>query len=538
MKKKKIEVFIATILIIFTCANVVSAYSFSISMRLDSATVGEGSDIVVRVNVSNLDVGTNGINSLLGYFKYDTSVFETINESCIEGLNGWTLSSYNPDNGKMVFSKTTFVKSDEDVFYITLRTKQETNGRRGTIDFINVVASNSAQDISCADINTSVLVNNNYANNTTTTNVVYINTTNQTNSTSIPVIPEYTNQVSINGVTLKANDRYYDFEESTIELEVSDPTGDKSIRGVQAEIRMNDIAVPYEVESLDDDWVVTAQNRLEYNSIKFLVEPTEEAFARDTIESNPKVKVHYFIWDYWEPYADVTAWIDVESFKISYSNNEVDNPLKNISDMVVKANVVSGNPVEVNTESGADKKAKIEENNIYVRLNSDPNTGLVPLLQFRELLKFDDSWTEYNIYTDSANGVVNVKRNSNGAEVFYLNGSNSPATSVDIEWLGISLGNIYYFELISDYGNAGYRVHQMGNVYKEDVYVNGVININDVIWLRQGIVGNEEALNDWQFDVMASDVDYSNDELGTIGDVGDVIAIRQRILTGQWQIDE
>ena len=47
---------------------------------------------------------TNGINSLAGYLKYDTDVFETIGETAIEGLNSWQ-PSYNSENGKITLVK-------------------------------------------------------------------------------------------------------------------------------------------------------------------------------------------------------------------------------------------------------------------------------------------------------------------------------------------------------------------------------------------------------------------------------------------------
>lgn len=44
-----------------------SALSFTATMTPSATTVAEATEFTVTVKVSNLDVGTNGINSLKGY---------------------------------------------------------------------------------------------------------------------------------------------------------------------------------------------------------------------------------------------------------------------------------------------------------------------------------------------------------------------------------------------------------------------------------------------------------------------------------------
>ena len=78
MEKNLLKIAIITILLICVCATIVNAYSFTATMTPSNTTVAESKEFTVKVKVSNLDVGSNGINKLTGYFKYDTSVFETI----------------------------------------------------------------------------------------------------------------------------------------------------------------------------------------------------------------------------------------------------------------------------------------------------------------------------------------------------------------------------------------------------------------------------------------------------------------------------
>ena len=215
MEKKFLKITIITILLICVCATIVNAYSFTATMTPSSTTVAESKEFSVQIKVSNLDVGNNGINSLSGYFKYDESVFETINESSIEGLNHWAYT-YNSENGKITLTKTTFVKEEEAVFQVTLKTKAGTSGKEGTINFNNIMASNSAQEISASDISITIVVGEEDANvaNTTTANAtgnaisISINPANNTvnntventtnNTTNNSVVSSYVNNSSSN----------------------------------------------------------------------------------------------------------------------------------------------------------------------------------------------------------------------------------------------------------------------------------------------------------------------------------------------------
>lgn len=217
MKKIFLSIIIA-LLIIFTWSTAVSALSFTATMTPSSTTVQESTEFTVTVKVSNLDVGTNGINSLSGYLKYDTDVFETISASSVEGLNSWS-SSFEESTGYISLTKSTFVTSSQDVFQITFKTKSDISGESGTISFSDIVASNSESEISATDISTSITVgtsdssgnttNTNTSTNTSvntivanisTTNSNTSNTTNNTtnntnvaNTSSVNVVSGYVN---------------------------------------------------------------------------------------------------------------------------------------------------------------------------------------------------------------------------------------------------------------------------------------------------------------------------------------------------------
>ena len=157
MKKKILKITMILFMLILTCSTVANALSFTATITPSSTTVAESTEFTVSIKVSNLDVGQNGINALSGYLKYDTSVFEVITDSSIEGLNSWN-PSFNSENGKITLTKTTFVKNEESVFQIAFKTKSGVSGKKGTIAYTNILATNSEQEISAADISTTITI--------------------------------------------------------------------------------------------------------------------------------------------------------------------------------------------------------------------------------------------------------------------------------------------------------------------------------------------------------------------------------------------
>ncbi len=195
MKKKIFCIILIVMVAIFAMSTAVSALSFTAAMSTNSTTVQEATEFTVRIRVSNLDVGTNGINSLKGDLKYDTEVFEPINESSVIGLNKWN-ATYDNTTGKIELTKSMFVSSTQEVLSITFKTKAGVTGKKGSIAFNNITASNSETDISATDISTSITVGTpDSTSNTTNT----ANTTNTSNSTlSIPTITSNTNNTANN----------------------------------------------------------------------------------------------------------------------------------------------------------------------------------------------------------------------------------------------------------------------------------------------------------------------------------------------------
>lgn len=157
MKKRIFKIAIIMIMFTLVYVSIANALSFTATMTPSSTTVAESTEFTVKIKVSNLDVGPNGINSLSGYLKYDKDVFELITDSSIDGLNGWS-PTYTADSERMTITKPTFVKAEEEVFQVTFKTKSGVSGKSGKIEFINIMASNTDSEIQAQNISTEITV--------------------------------------------------------------------------------------------------------------------------------------------------------------------------------------------------------------------------------------------------------------------------------------------------------------------------------------------------------------------------------------------
>lgn len=202
MEKRVLKVFIMVAVLVIAITTVVQAASFTASMTPSSTAVAPETEFTVTVKISNLDVGSNGINALSGFLKYDADVFEVINSSSIEGINEWK-PSFSSENGKITLTKTQFVKTEEEVFQITFKTRtaeKVSSKKSGTITFTSVVASNSEKDITASDVSTTINIAEATSNTTNATN----NTVNSLVLRSNTITGNNTNK-TVNNTTNKTN---------------------------------------------------------------------------------------------------------------------------------------------------------------------------------------------------------------------------------------------------------------------------------------------------------------------------------------------
>jgi hypothetical protein len=187
MRKKFLKIAIIITMLVVAFATVVNALSLTVAMEVTNTTVPEKTEFTVKVKVANLDVGQNGINSINAVLKYDEKIFETVSESSIEGMNGWE-AKYDNNTKKITLTKQAFVKTEEDVFNLTLKTKEGVSGKEGIVELKEINALNSDSTITATDVSVAInvgQVSGNTANTSNTGNTQNIITlTNKANNTS------------------------------------------------------------------------------------------------------------------------------------------------------------------------------------------------------------------------------------------------------------------------------------------------------------------------------------------------------------------
>ena len=326
------------------------------------------------------------------------------------------------------------------------------------------------------------------------------------------------NSVDSNGITLKAEDIIIGKNNAYVTLSFSPEIIEQTnVAGISAEITLEGI-IPTEIESLDEEWVITA-SKFVSNNVKFLAE-LRDISIDNGLPDVLQVRIKGYLE---EDVENRYAYLDGGSLKITDNYNHVTTPLEG-EELKVAFREVEPQPL-IAIKEEYESMIRIENNTIYAKINGNPETGMTNLMDLFDMLVLNETEIKYIDFSSSneSNQVTSGRLHMNILEQYrpYFERNSD-------------FKNIKSITLVTEEGNERYTVYEMGNVYLEDVYIGGVINVNDVTWLRKAIIGIPEALEDSNFVIEAADVNFSNEERNTLGDVADVIAIRERILTYRW----
>ena len=184
MNKNLLKVGIIFLLLIFVLINISWAYSFNVTMTPSSDSSG---NVIIKLKLSNLDVGENGVNAFSAILNVDSSVYENVSSSDVMGLNNWT-SNYSESTSKLTLIKTTPIKSDEEVLQITLKPKSGSTKKSGTVSLKSIIASNGTDEITISDYSVNVSATGSISASTTnTSNTTPTNKTSSNNTTTITI---------------------------------------------------------------------------------------------------------------------------------------------------------------------------------------------------------------------------------------------------------------------------------------------------------------------------------------------------------------
>ena len=328
-----------------------------------------------------------------------------------------------------------------------------------------------------------------------------------------------------NGVMLIADKVYGNNPLGEVHVLIDNSDMENELAGVSMELNFENATVTGKIRVNSTRWTISEYNTDNDNTtIRFLVEKTE-LYAEEV--PNPEIAIQFSME---EDSAEAGVWINKATFAKTDIYNNVYHSLEGISDVPLDFSAIIERDETNLIESEDEDSIHINGNLIQVKFEGttlpDQPGYMINILELFDNLRINGNWNSITVRSgESSRGCPNL-----GVDLDTMNFGTKDFLPADN---GMSL-------LLNVTNSAGtytvyeYDIVEMGNTYYEDVYVGGIININDVTWLRQAIVGQEEALEDPYFHAEASDVNFSNTDGEMLGDIGDVISIRQRILNYYW----
>ena len=323
-------------------------------------------------------------------------------------------------------------------------------------------------------------------------------------------------EASANGITLVSEVCKEEDKEAILNIYIdSEILDNDGITGISAELGFIQVE-PESVTVFNPNWEVTA-TKFEKNGVRFLVEKernseNEVLGVPLKIEIKGKAEDPFFVIEY--------GWLNNKSFKMTDNYNNVQTPLSDIRNLAVKFNqefLPFDKTIYVKEEYGY--KTVIDDEKIYAKVNEYADTKMANLIDVLKTIHLSNLVERIAVY--SGESAYNIPANQE-LDGLYDMFANIPIQNIDrIEFLR------------EHYEYPRFTICEMGNVYYEEG-ISESIDINDVMMLRQAVVGEEETLDDPNFHIEAADVNFSNRTREEIGDIADIIEIRARILYGNW----
>ena len=150
--KKKI-LLTTTLLFTLMCliTNVNAASSFEAEAKATTDILKPGEEVTITLSVSDIDMGTDGINVIEGKINYDRDIFEEIELTDIQTYNGWA-TTYNDEkstsNGKFLsVNLSKGIKDDNEIISVKFKVKEDIKEKTNTQIGFEDVTSNDGVDL-------------------------------------------------------------------------------------------------------------------------------------------------------------------------------------------------------------------------------------------------------------------------------------------------------------------------------------------------------------------------------------------------------
>ncbi len=149
---KKIISFVTIMMVLFVTTSVVQASSFTLTATPNDTEVNAGETVTISLQVGDIQLGDNGMNTLEGKIAFDSNIFEVLTEESAIGQNNWTASinaeTDNTKYGTFFFNKNASgIKTETMIGSITLQVKNTIQEDTPTVITITNIQSNDGTDL-------------------------------------------------------------------------------------------------------------------------------------------------------------------------------------------------------------------------------------------------------------------------------------------------------------------------------------------------------------------------------------------------------
>lgn len=149
-KTRKIIVGIIVLLLVLSLG-CIYASSFNFTLSSDKTTLKPGDTVKISLNISNIDVGQSGINTIEAVLDYDEDVFEQVIPTNFAGLNNWSIT-YNNEEGE---NKGKFVAvivqegvtSNQSIGTLTLKVKEGIEDVSTKVTFRDIKTNDGTDEV-------------------------------------------------------------------------------------------------------------------------------------------------------------------------------------------------------------------------------------------------------------------------------------------------------------------------------------------------------------------------------------------------------
>lgn len=143
--KKKIASFIVFILITLITTTIFATITANTKLIASKSKVKPGETFTVKLNISNINAGRDGLISAKLNIDYDKNIFETLTNDNTKGLNGLSAIYNESSAGNILLVSMVSaegIKSDSDFAEVTFKVKEGAEPKNSTITFRDIEVAN------------------------------------------------------------------------------------------------------------------------------------------------------------------------------------------------------------------------------------------------------------------------------------------------------------------------------------------------------------------------------------------------------------